>query len=462
MISIDPFPEELKPLLAPSIQRGSYNPKTGNINYQSKTERLFYEDPEAPGRFLTLSGFTFRVTVRLKDLGYEVDYQDVRGLDLSEPRFDRLTYDLHKWQKEALARMVASEGGIVEVGAGAGKTVLAECMCDIYPDTEIVVSSNESAPIVEMTKKLRAKYPREVALLGTIGRGGEKPKRITLCHGRSLKNAPIETCGLFIFDEVHGAGAPETSRVLTGVRRADTFGLSASPTGRNDRAEPIIEGLFGPILYRKPHKEAVEEGLVGKVRAEIYTITGPPVLHDSLRDRLKYGVVRNDIRNRAIAEILKDHYEDKKVVVIVQENLEHLFRLLQYLPHYTPVYGNMDPPRRAQLQKMGLIPDGYKALWPGAHHAIAEKFRKGEVTKVLSTSVWDTGIDLPNLQVLVRTDTQPGPIKAIQLPGRVTRKKEDPGILVDFIDQFGPIFENRSQKRLASYRKIGYEIVYMD
>lgn len=462
LISIDPFPEPLKPLLTCSIQRSEYDPKTGNLDYKQQRERLFYEDPEAPGRYLALAGFTFRITVRLRDLGYEVDYEDIRSLDLERPQFDRLTYKPHDWQKKALAIMLASDGGIFQVATATGKTVLAECMCDLFPSTEIVVTSNESPPIVTLAANLRKKYPREVALLGTLGYGGERPKRITLCHARSLKNAPIERCKLLIFDEVHGAGAPETSKVLTGVRQANMFGLSASPTGRADKAEPIVEGLFGPMLFHKSHKEAVEEELVSPVRAEIYSISGPPVLHDSFRARMKYGVVRNDVRNRAIAEIVKDNYDDKKVVIIVQDNLEHLFRLHRYLPHYTPVYGSMDAPRRSQLQKMGLLPDGYKPLWPGAHHAIAKRFRKGEITKVIATSVWDTGIDLPELQVLVRTDTQPGPIAAIQLPGRVTRKKDDPGILVDFIDRFGSIFEGRSRKRLGYYKKIGYKIVYMN
>lgn len=457
---MDPFPSFLKKVLTFPIQRGEFDARTKDLSYNPEDKEFWQKNEEGPGYFYS-AGFTYKVCKLLKDEGYEIDYKDLRGINLEEPDFSNLSVTLRKPQKKAIASMEASEGGLIGMGTGVGKTILLSEHCRIHPEACFVISSQETPPLRAVYQNLKTDLGDDVAGLGVVGKEAE-PSRITICNAKGLHNAPLRSADVLHFDEVHGAAAEKTSEVLGEATQATMFGFSGSLRGRNDKAEPILEALFGPILYRMSHKEAVEEGYITGIDIHLYTISMGPLYYDSHWERNKFGIVRNSRRNKRVAGITRDFYGDQgnKVVIIAQDDLEHLFRLKQYLPNFSLAYGQMTEKQKSKLIGQGLIDKDYRGLYPGEHHRIAEKFREGEIRRVIATSVWDTGIDLPNLEVLVRAEASSGFIPAVQLPGRATRKGEEKekSVVVDFFDDFGPQFSGSSKKRIANYKEIGYNI----
>lgn len=456
LISIKPFPDFLRRVLTFTISRSEW--QDGDLQSFPQKYEFYEQSPDDPEEYLSEAGFTYRVAENLQENGYKVDHKDLRDINIEDPDLSRITITPRTWQKEALAAIIASDGGLIHVATAAGKTILIEQMCRIHPHTCIVVTSLKSAPLASLYKALKEDMPRKVAGLGVIGKE-TKPRQITICHANSLHNAPMDQCEHLHFDEVHGAAAEKTSEMLREFTNATAYGYSASVEGRFDNAEPLIEGLFGPVLYSYAHKDAVKDGIVSKLDVHLYSVSGMPIMHDRISDRIREGIIRNQKRNAAIGRILRANYADKSVVVIARDNLEHVYRLRQHLPHYTCVYDKIGPKRWHQLKNKGLIPPDETPLSPGEHLEIADRFRSGDVQKVIATSVWDTGIDLPALQVLWRAEGSPGLIPAIQLPGRVVRPKAEGAILGDTFDDFGPIFRNMSYSRLKKYKAIGYNIV---
>lgn len=461
LIAIKPFPDSLRNELTFAIMESEY--KKGKMIFTRARKTMFSENPDDAEEYFAPAGFTSRVYKHLLDLGIpkeDIAYKDIRELKIEKPQLT-LMEPLTDPQKEAIARVFTSACGIIWMPTGVGKTYLIKQIIRALPNTKIVITGHDSEPLKSLYDYLVKLYGySEVTAIGKIGKS-LFPGRITICHIKSLLKAPIDEVPLLIYDEVHGAASPERATSLSKVPYANMFGFSASPKGRLDQKEPIIEGLFGPIIYKMPYTAARDQGLVSDIHVHIYTVKGVDRDYDTHYKRRVYGVVRNEGRNLKIAQAAQKYGKYQQIVYAL-DDLEHVFRLRAYLPEHTPVYGSgsMTEKRYRKLDKMGLIPDGYKPIVAGEEFKLAEKFRSGEITKAICTSVWGEGVDFPNLEVLIRADGIPGVIDCIQVPGRITRKAEgkEVAILVDFFDDFGRTFKNRSLSRISNYRTTGYKV----
>lgn len=461
-VTVEPFPDYLRQPLTFAVRDMDFNYR-GSISVSSHREEYFAEDETRPGRFVVPAGFTFRICQALQEHGVapdQIHYHDIRQLNIEAPQLDRLD-ECHDWQLEALSHIFSSDGGIVHCATASGKSWLIKQLCRILPHTRIVITGHVSEVLRDIYRELRPILgPDEITAYGTVGKGHAEA-RITVCHIRSLLQVPLEKVQLCIYDEVHGAAAEQRAEYLALIPSANLLGFTAS-LGRTDAKDPVIEGLFGPVIYRKLHEQARDEGLVCPIVVHIYRITGPAMSGDVWLDRMYIGYIRNNLRNERIAMAVRK-YNGLSTIVLAQNNLEHLFRLHRYLPDFVPVYagGGFSNARWNKLKKAGLIPEDYRRLYTGEESRIADQFRNGEINQAICTSVWKEGVDFPNLQVLVRADGMPGEIDAVQIPGRVARwgdENKEAGIIVDFIDDFGDTFKKRSEQRLAHYRALGYPI----
>jgi len=465
LLYVRPFPQILEVELTFLMKRASFDPRKGDIQIRANNEALFARCQDDPSFMIVPAGFLSRIRRKLEEHGYTIHYEDRRGLQIEEPKFDRLLAPPRSCQIEAMSRVLAADCGICNMATATGKTVLIQQLCEVLPSTQIIITSHKIAPLSAMYSYLTKIYGSEVSGLGEV-HGHSEPARITICHIRSLLRAPIHTCQILFYDEVHGAAAEQRSDYLCQVNAANMYGFTASPSGRLDRREPIIEALFGPIIYNLTYRRAVEEGLIVPVEVHIYRITGAPIDHDSYLRRQKLGIIANKQRNQFIAQVARK-YADKPTIIVARDDLEHVFHLKQELPEFDVVYGpgSLTKGRWAQLKRKGLIPEGCRPITHQAQVlAAADRFRRGEKTKVICTSIWDTGLDLPNLEVVIRADGVPGLIESIQIPGRVTRRSGEKrsGIVVDFLDDFGRTFYNRSIQRFRHYRELGFKLREMN
>ena len=459
VIAVDPFQDVLRSELTFSMVDFSMK-RGGKISSQVRKEEMFYINPDNTTQALIPAGFTYRVCKKLNEAGFnDINYRDIRQLGLEQPDLSILD-DLRDWQKEAVAAMLTSDGGTIWTSTASGKSFLIKKLVMVYPNTPIIITGHASQPLKAIYDDLCKDIKHEISASGVIGPYFEG-RRVNVVHIRSLLKAPVDKAKILVYDESHGAAAGQRSELLSKVAFANMYGFSASASGRLDKKEPVSEGLFGPVIYKMPYTEALASGLVSKVSVHLYPTDGWERDYDTFYKRMLIGVVRNDERNRVIAEVARKH-DDLKQIVYVMDNLEHVFRLKKLLPDHVPVYGSgsMTGKRWNQLKRLGLIPEGYSPLQKGEEFRIAEKFRRGEITKAIATSCWGEGVDFPDLDMLIRADGSPGKIEAIQVPGRVARKVDGKteGIIVDFTDRFGRVFENRAKQRLAHYKKLGYEI----
>lgn len=418
----------------------------------------------------TLSGFRHRIQAYLERNGWIVKVNRLVSKKFI-PQLDRFTPgDLtaldERQQIDAIGLICDhDEGFIIKAPTGWGKTYLICQLCKILPETRIAIV----VPGQTILKSVYNRLLEHIRDVGMVGAGSNQISRVTLSTMESVDKLQGIEWDLLLFDECHRAAAPVTANNLAAVfPMAKCIGLSASPFGRSDGADPITEAIFGPVLYTVSYQEAVQQGSVVPIRVNVYRIdVGPNLIGVKGTNLNKLGLWRNDRRNQFIAKIAKQVPEDEQVLITVA-TAEHALYLRQYLTNFEVVFSNItgkgalrDLHQGKLAPVNGLV--GTTMLDEHRDH-LRREFEAGRLKRVIATGVWATGVDFVKLRWLIRADGMASEIQATQTPGRLSRidPEKDYGILVDFADNFNQSLFGRSTKRIRSYMKKGWTVDYFE
>jgi len=245
----------------------------------------------------------------------------------------------------------------------------------------------------------------------------------------SLHNIDLKNCGLLLYDEVHTLSSSRADSVMEATH-AIRYGFSATPTGRCDGADLVVEGCFGPIVYKKTYQEAVEDGAVVPIEV-IWIPTSMPRRWRQFKTR--DGTYRNGVWNcgdfhQLTKNILDKIPEDMQTLAVV-DKLSHMDNLLQYAPELAYVHGSE---RDKDLVK--LEPKTLKGIPRKKREEIYKLVESGEAMRVVSSGIYRTGVDFPKLAVLLNLAGMQSSIINTQLPGRTGRTSDgkDCAFLIDF------------------------------
>lgn len=407
-------------------------------------------------------GLLERVEAYLKKSGHSYTKKDLRtwatlpGYDFS--RVDVTT--LREGQPEALVEVASHYNGVIVAPTGFGKSFLIKQICKMYPTLNIVICT----PRKPVVKSLYERLVADPALKDSMGvisswKTLNPDNRVVVSTVRSLFKTDYEKCDLLLFDECHGVGAVHTAESLAKFTRARNFGFSATPTGRGDGADLVLESLFGPVRFDYTYQEAVDTGSVVPIQVYVVNVHGKEI-HKEGRIALKrWGLWRNKERNAKIAESARAFGDDQQVLIMV-ETIEHGMHLKKELPEFTLVYSNCTENRYNDFVEKGFTNDKY--LTDKEMFALQDDFESGVLKKVISTMKWREGIDPVHLNGLIRADGMSGSIPSTQIPGRLSRTNDDKtvGVLVDFMDNFDKRLKGTSINRVRNYNKLGWSVTY--
>lgn len=258
----------------------------------------------------------------------------------------------------------------------------------------------------------------------------------------------------------HRAGAPAFSELLVRYKNARMWGLSASHDMRMDNRNLVVEALTGPLRYKVSYKAGVKAGVIVPIQVKWTRVSmqvNPVEGEENNVERKREGIWCNDVRNEKIARDAR-RYDADTQVLITCETIDHAIRLKKLLPEFTLVYSaqGLDWKRRAKYVKKGLLHMNEKVMTPWRRSTLTKAFERGELKKVIVTTVWNAGVSMNHLEVLIRADGGASQINDVQIPGRVSRinkQGKKVGILHDYVDSFDFKFLNRSVSRYKSYRR---------
>jgi superfamily II DNA or RNA helicase len=353
-------------------------------------------------------------------------------------------------QEKATRALLRHDIGVLVAPPGIGKTVLG---------TRLVAERGRSTLVLVHRLPLLDQWVAQLSMflgidekeIGRIGGGKRKPNgRLDVAMIQSLiRKGTVDDLvagyGQVIVDECHHVPAVSFERVLSEVKARYVVGLTATRQ-RRDGHHPILEMQLGPVRFSvDPRSQAARQPFEHRLivretgfRAD-GTATGLGIQHT-------YRALAGDeSRNRMILDDVLRAIEEGRFPILLTERRDHLAYLAERLRgavrHLVVLHGGMTPrKRRLPTTTLAEVPDGESCL-------------------VLATGRYaGEGFDDARLDTLFLAMPISWRGTLVQYAGRLHRlhaRKTEVRIF-DYVDREVPVLRRMFEKRLRTYRAIGY------
>ena len=395
-------------------------------------------------------GLLAKVKLFLEYEGIDCPVEDKRTLKILNPELD-ISARLKKHnliprdhQIRICEAALSTDRGIVRSATGSGKTLCTALItAKINKPTILYVIGLD---LLDQFHKLFSKLFNEP--IGYIGDGICNIERINIASiwtiGRSLKldkkdiidddsdlsekeldeNNQIKILNLLndakvhIFDESHIVTTNTISEIYKKIDPEYIYGFSGTPF-RDDNSDLQINGILGEQIINVSASELIKLNLLAAPLIKFYTVPKMSV-SDTYTAVYKEYIVENNIRNDLIVKLSKELLEKKYTVLVLFKQIKHGDILLEKFQENNVkcamLYGNDSLEKRNEVK---------------------EQLVKKEINLILASTIYDIGLDLPELNALILSGGGKSSIRTLQRIGRVIRAI--PGkkfaAVVDFYDQ---------------------------
>ena len=387
----------------------------------------------------------------LAQLGFEVTVDDQRNdNELVNLGFSGSLYD---YQKAAVEKLQVNDNAVLVAPTGTGKTIIGLYMMKMRSRPTLILV-HRSILIEQWIAALCSFIPEiEKKDIGVFGAGRKKLKgKVDIAMLQSMANIDElegKTAGydLLIVDECHRVPTATFEPVLKSINARYVLGLTATPQ-RKDRFESIIFMQCGPVVYtiddinmRKQDRKVCFRNTSLKEFAN-----GLPV------QRLWEYLIESDDRNELILSDILGLLKKGKFPLVISDRTEHLDTLIQSFRERTDVSVLVLKGLMGKKDRRDVIASVKEHL---SSHTPFCLFATG--------SLIGEGFDLPGLDTMLITMPISFKGRLTQYVGRLhrqnrSRKKEI--IVYDYVDTCSGITISMFKKRLAAYKKLGYELLF--
>jgi len=422
------------------------------------------------GQLRTLPGFVSRVVTALSN--YEVELKDERRVNI-KPDLAEAVKGLRGYQVEPTYDAIVSKGGIVNCPTGYGKGHMISAVCKAYPKERLASVGAPMTYFVVPSVDLCEKNWREMQeiLPGRnigIKTGTKKVMSddIIVTTPESLKSIDISDAGLVIYDEVHTLSDTRMYNIMR-AHRAMKFGFSATPSGRFDNADLMVEGTFGPVVCLRTYQDGVNVGALVPIKIIWLPLPKPdrysPTGYKQKDAEYRNGLWLNYNFHNCIAELDKLIPADMQTLYMA-DTIKHMDCCLNALK--IPYVHAETSAKKCEGNR------NVKRIAKKERGEIYKKVESGEYKRVISTGIYRTGVNFTGLELVVNLAGRGSSIIASQLPGRSSRKIDgkECAYLIDFWpgwdtlqDQKDPAkripggIQRDAKARHKTYKELGFE-----
>ena len=349
-------------------------------------------------------------------------------------------------QVEAIQALVENENGILEAGAGRGKTVMClEAIARVGKPALILV--HKEFLLHQWKDRAEEFLGEEVGIIqGT--RCDYKDKKIVIGMIQSLANPDkypdemFKYFGIVVTDEVHRVGSRTWSEVIQLFPARRRWGLTAT-IKRADGMERVFMAHIGNVLHTIKGEN---------LQPEIYCIgTQAEVNMQSLVNRwsgqinvpkLLTALSEDDERTVLILKNLAQALKGGRQVLVLSDRVEHLKGMKKYVDTHSDF---------STMLYIGVTPQ-------------EERDKAGEYDVIFGTmSLAKEGLDIPSLDTLFFATPTGSDITVQQAVGRIVREhegKKQP-IVIDFVDSKIGICNGLYAKRKKVYNRLRYPVKWV-
>ena len=348
---------------------------------------------------------------------------------------------LWKHQEEAINEILKSKSGMVKIGTGGGKALVAAfsiAQLGQLPAILVVHCISLLNQLFNTCKKFLDEP------IGYIGNGTVDVQRVnvvsiaTICSVLKLKYKKddeekltytqeqidslldlLKQCKCVIVDELHHAASATYSTLLKNLPNATLrIGLSATPS-RQDGADILLEAAFGALIYDKSALALIKEKILCKPKIHFVQYEDslskkfPPdkkltykKKEDGFATIYRECVVENQHFNRLVAQIALANADMQRPTLISVRQIKHGEAILNEMQQFDSPYSIV----LLHGENKGKLGET-KTLQEFADKKI----------QILISTLCDEGVDVPGIVAVVDAGGGRG-LKTLQLVGRAIRK----------------------------------------
>jgi superfamily II DNA or RNA helicase len=418
-------------------------------------------------------GLLDKLTTFLPTIGYDAFVEDNRykapnqqEIDLA-PKLKEMGIVLRDYQTEIIDTAFSKKMGVIRSATGSGKSItIAALVAKINLKTIIYVIG------IDLLEQFFQLLSQLFDGVGYVGNGeciiGDKVNIVSLWTAASAlglkkdivsddeyKNSEkavrienklkiidlLKTSQCQIFDECHAIGTSSFKAIHKEINPERIYGFSGTPY-RTDGSNLYTEAVLGPKLIDISAKHLIDKNILTPPFIKFIKIPGLDTKAREYHSIYKEHVVENEYRNKLIVENTKLLKEKGYTTLVLFKQIRH-GEILQELFENDGV--NVELLNGSDDLKQREI--------------VKNKVKSGETKIVLSSTIFDVGLDLPILSGLVLCSPSKSYIKTLQRIGRVLRKYpgKDKAAIIDFYDDVKYLREH-SKIRQNIYIEEGFAV----
>ena len=331
------------------------------------------------------------------------------------PESKKVDIRLYKFQAKALNAWVdAGFRGTVVIPTGGGKTYIGLVAIGyLSVPTLICVTTIELAR--QWVQKIKEHLGIEA---GLFGGGKHEIKDVTVAiYNSAVKHIDElkDHFDLFISDESHHIPSKVLKEIAFKLKARKRLALSATPY-RIDKNEALLFFTMGDIVYKAKYKDMVNLKLAAPLRYYRFYVKLTP------DERTKYAQV-SSLPNTSPTKVLKM----MQVAFMAKRKYEVLRKIVQKLPgDRILIFCQYVEQAKEAYSVLKDFLDGQVALFIGSTKSDLRKkyfelFKSGKLRVIVTTTVLDEGIDVPDAETAIILSGSGTKRQMIQRIGRVIR-----------------------------------------
>jgi DNA or RNA helicases of superfamily II len=372
-------------------------------------------------------------------------------------------FEVRKYQIDSIRAWVddinMTGNGVIKAPTGSGKSVIAILsaleMLKNKPNSKIVYAVNSTTLLKQFQNFAKKEDLPFLLVSGEVDelKNGQKSDLIALSVSyyysqkkqkkhEKLKEL-ISNADLIIIDEAHHTPASMLKSLLMDSPNSIRLGLSATPL-REDGRELEILGLLGKISYSIDYTELVKNNYLVPLEYIQYETVPSKVIKEEIRniDVIKSYDSFAKTYSRLLRLFENSPYTNKQIIAKIKE--------INKYPALVIVRRIAIAKKLSELMnENGIIAD-----WVSSKSTLEERMEKIEALKngklqvLISTSLADEGLDIPNLSLVVLLTQGKSRIKLVQRIGRVMRPSQNKqkGYILDIVYPY-EFFLKQGEKR---------------
>ena len=374
---------------------------------------------------------------------------------------------LYPEQQTAADNMLKYDIGVLGAATAFGKTVVAAYLISRKKvNTLILVDNSEILKVwlddlqkflVISEKMPEYKTPtgrikKRSSIIGSLKAGHDSMTGIVdvaMIQSLGAKddvNPAVKEYGLVIMDECHHAGAETDEEVLRQISAKTVYGLTATPK-REDGQDKKIFMQLGPIRYRYTAKDrAAKQGIQHFIFPRFIRLADLTGNKLSVTDANRM-LVDSEIRNEQLIGDALNCVAIGRTPILMTKYKEHAEYLYEHL--------------HDKADYVFLLEGGRGSREKNEVRDAMRNVNENESLIIIAIGKYvGEGFDFPRLDTLILAMPISWQGNVEQYAGRINRdyKGKKNVVIFDYIDSHIPVFERMYQKRLRTYKRIGYEI----